>query len=99
MAGSSLFVFFNAVSDNSKWDLRWTVLDPMQPNTIQYNSIQFNTIQYNQYNPLQSNTIQYNTGGEPQGAGNPKTEPSLGPWRGRIRGLDFLDFLDFFDLF
>ena len=28
MASSSLFVFFNAFSDRSKWDLRWTVLNP-----------------------------------------------------------------------
>ena len=28
MASSSLFVFFDAFSDGSKWDLRWTALDP-----------------------------------------------------------------------
>ena len=27
MARSSLFVFINAVSNSSKWDLRWTALD------------------------------------------------------------------------
>ena len=29
MASSSLFVFFNVHTDGSKWDLRWTVLDPI----------------------------------------------------------------------
>ena len=28
MAISSLFVFFNVHTDGSKWDLRWTALDP-----------------------------------------------------------------------
>ena len=28
MASSSLFVFFNVHTDGSKWDLRWTALDP-----------------------------------------------------------------------
>ena len=28
MASSSLFVFFDVLTDGSKWDLHWTALDP-----------------------------------------------------------------------
>ena len=33
MASFLLFVFFTFISCRSKWDLRWTALDPQRKNT------------------------------------------------------------------